>query len=106
MFYMYLNYHLKGKFYNRDEIAFSQFYNHFSPFESKDSLHLPLLGYVYKEATLYDLPIIVVDLDDSPLSHKIIDALDDNQYIRVGEVRHNAGLLRNEIIIKNILLLL
>jgi len=42
-------------------------------------LYAILIGSVYKEATVRDLPIVVVDYDNTPLSNKIIDALDDNQ---------------------------
>lgn len=64
-------------------------------------LYSVLIGFVYKDAAVKDLPIIVVDLDNTPLSSKIIDALDDNQYIKVVEVKHETGNLRNDIVRKN-----
>jgi len=66
-------------------------------------LYALLVGYVYKEATLKDLPVIVVDLDNTPLSHKIIDALDDNQFLAVKEVRNYNGSMRDEVMNKGYL---
>ncbi len=60
-----------------------------------------LVGSVYKDATVSDLPIIVVDLDNTPTSKNVIDALDDNQYIAVREVKNQTGNLLNEIMQKN-----
>jgi ABC-2 type transport system permease protein len=64
-------------------------------------LYALLVGSVYKEATIKDLPIIIVDLDNSPLSNKVIDALDDNMFIKVAEVRNISGNLKDEVINKN-----
>jgi ABC-2 type transport system permease protein len=56
-----------------------------------------LLGFVYQDATVTKLPISVLDLDDTPLSHTIIDALDDNETIEV------AHIIRNEYEAKSLL---
>ncbi|HOT14862.1 MAG TPA: ABC transporter permease [Bacteroidales bacterium] len=64
-------------------------------------LYALLTGYVYKSATIHDLPIVVVDLDNSPLSNKIIDALDDNTYLKVAEVNYEQKNVDDEIIRKN-----
>ncbi|MFT3737621.1 MAG: ABC transporter permease [Breznakibacter sp.] len=61
-----------------------------------------LIGLVYKNATLHDLPVIVVDLDDTPLSQKITDAIDDNQYVKVVKVQHHCNSLRHQMIIDGI----
>ena len=45
-----------------------------------------LIGMVYDHAKPVDLPIVVVDKDGSSMSGNIIDALDDNQYIKVWKV--------------------
>jgi ABC-2 type transport system permease protein len=45
-----------------------------------------LIGMVYDHAKPVDLPIIVVDKDGTPMSGDIIDALNDNQYIKVWKV--------------------
>lgn len=47
-----------------------------------------LIGTVYRQAIVKDLPIVVVDLDNSPLSQQITDALHDNQYIRIDTLLH------------------
>lgn len=64
-------------------------------------LYALLIGLVYKDAVVKDLPIIVVDLDNSPLSNRVIDALDDNQYIKVADVRNAATNLKNEMVRNN-----
>lgn len=45
-----------------------------------------LIGMVYDHAKPVDLPIVIVDKDGSSMSGDIIDALDDNQYIKVWKV--------------------
>ncbi len=57
-----------------------------------------LTGFVYKEATVLDLPILIVDLDNSPMSKNIITALDDNQYILVKEILYVSEKLRNKVV--------
>jgi len=50
-----------------------------------------LFGYVYQQAKVIDLPIVIVDQDRSPTTDKIIDAFDDNEGLLVSEVRFTAG---------------
>ncbi|MEN7551969.1 ABC transporter permease [Rapidithrix thailandica] len=50
-------------------------------------LYALLVGAVYQQSTVSDLPVSVVDLDNSALSHQIIDALNDNPYVEVAMVR-------------------
>jgi ABC-2 type transport system permease protein len=64
-------------------------------------LYALLVGSVYNQATVKDLPILVVDLDNSPLSNKVIDALDDNMYIKVAEVKNIQDNIRDEVIKNN-----
>lgn len=45
-----------------------------------------VLGLVYIQAKPTEQPITIVDLDNSALSQKIIEALDDNQYLRIFRV--------------------
>lgn len=45
-----------------------------------------LIGFVYYNAKVTNLPVWVVNLDQTPMSNTIIDALNDNQYIRVEKV--------------------
>jgi len=60
-----------------------------------------LTGEVYKEAKVTDLPILVVDLDETPFSDKLIDALDDNQYLKVAEVRRVRQDFKTELLQNN-----
>lgn len=50
-----------------------------------------LFGYVYQQAKVVDLPIVIVDQDRSPMSDKIIDAFNDNEGLFVKDVRYTAG---------------
>ena len=45
-----------------------------------------LIGMVYDHAKPVDLPVVIVDKDGTPMSGDIIDALDDNQYIKVWKI--------------------
>jgi len=45
-----------------------------------------LLGYVYEKGKVTDLPIIIVDQDNSSMSHKIIDMIQDNEILHIHEV--------------------
>lgn len=63
-------------------------------------LYAVLIGSVYKEATVRDLPIVVVDYDNTPLSNKIIDALDDNQYIKVQKTTYSSENIAHEVVEK------
>ena len=46
-----------------------------------------LFGYVYKQAKVLDLPIVLIDQDMSPLSDKITDALHDNETLKIVEFK-------------------
>ncbi|MCZ4317455.1 ABC transporter permease [Aequorivita viscosa] len=59
-----------------------------------------LFGYVYQQAKVVDLPIVIVDQDRSPTSDKIIDAFNDNEGLLVTDVRYSAGNLIDEMPIK------
>jgi len=50
-----------------------------------------LFGFVYQQAKVVDLPISVIDYDNSPLSHQIIEALEDNETLKVDDIRTDAG---------------
>lgn len=45
-----------------------------------------VIGFVYLKADVSKLPVNVVDLDHSTLSAKIIDAMNDNEYIHIASV--------------------
>ncbi|PCI35440.1 MAG: ABC transporter [Flavobacteriaceae bacterium] len=46
-----------------------------------------LFGYVYKQAKVLDLPIVLIDQDMSPISDKITDALHDNETLKIVEFK-------------------
>jgi ABC-2 type transport system permease protein len=56
-----------------------------------------LLGTVYQGAKVIDLPIIIVDQDNSPTTDKIIDAFFDNEVLLVTDVRYIPGNLLLEM---------
>lgn len=56
-----------------------------------------LFGYVYQQAKVVDLPIVIIDQDRSPTSDKIIDAFADNEGLLVSDVRYTAGNLIDEM---------
>ncbi|WP_313112968.1 ABC transporter permease [Aequorivita sediminis] len=56
-----------------------------------------LFGYVYQQAKVVNLPIVIIDQDRSPTSDKIIDAFDDNEGLLVSDVRYTAGSLIDEM---------
>ncbi len=56
-----------------------------------------LFGYVYRQAKVIDLPIVIVDQDNSPVSDRIIDAFEDNEALLVSDVRYVPGDLAGEM---------
>lgn len=56
-----------------------------------------LFGYVYQQAKVKDLPIVIIDQDRTPTTDKIIDALEDNEGLYVVDVRLEAGNLIEEM---------
>lgn len=59
-----------------------------------------LFGYVYQQAKVVDLPIVIVDEDHSPLTDRIIDAFEDNEGLLVSDVRFTQGNLVAEMPVK------
>lgn len=45
-----------------------------------------LFGFVYKKGKVTDLPIVVVDEDNSPMSHRLIEMLNDNETIKIAAI--------------------
>lgn len=56
-----------------------------------------LFGYVYQQAKVKDLPIVIVDQDQSPATDKIIDAFEDNEGLHVKDVRPVPGDIKSEM---------
>jgi len=56
-----------------------------------------LFGYVYQQAKVIDLPILIIDQDHSPITDKIIDAFDDNETLLVKDLRYTPGNIMEEM---------
>jgi len=56
-----------------------------------------LFGYVYQQAKVIDLPILIIDEDHSPITDKIIDAFDDNETLLVKDLRFTPGNIMQEM---------
>lgn len=56
-----------------------------------------LFGYVYQQAKVTDLPIVIIDQDNSPTSDKIVDAFSDNEVLLVSDVRYSPGNILAEM---------
>lgn len=48
-----------------------------------------LFGFVYQKGKVEHLPVLVVDLDNTPLSNQLIDMLGENEKLRVVRVKYN-----------------
>jgi ABC-2 type transport system permease protein len=59
-----------------------------------------LFGYVYKQAKVIDLPIVIIDQDHSPTSDKFIDAFEDNEALLVSNIRYTPGNIMEEMPVK------
>lgn len=56
-----------------------------------------LFGYVYQQAKVLDLPIVIVDQDQSPTTDKIVDAFRDNEALLVKDLRYAPGTIMEEM---------
>ncbi|MGW8124003.1 ABC transporter permease [Roseivirga echinicomitans] len=56
-----------------------------------------LFGYVYQQAKVVDLPIVIIDQDNSPTTDKIIDAFQDNEGLLVKDLRFTPGNILEEM---------
>lgn len=59
-----------------------------------------IFGYVYQQGKVVNLPIVIVDQDNSPASDKIIDAFSDNEVLMISDVRYSTGDILAEMPIK------
>ena len=60
-----------------------------------------LLGYVYSKGKVTDLPIIVVDYDQSALSRKAIEMMNDNEVLSVARLQFDETNLNRLMIEKD-----
>lgn len=56
-----------------------------------------LFGFVYQQAKVVDLPIVIIDQDQSPTTDKMIDAFDDNQGLLIKDIRFTPGTIMQEM---------
>ncbi|MDX1363380.1 MAG: ABC transporter permease [Arenibacter latericius] len=56
-----------------------------------------MFGFVYQQAKVLDLPIVIIDQDNSPASDMVIDAFDDNEVLLVSDIRPLAGNIAQEM---------
>lgn len=52
-----------------------------------------MFGNVYKKGKITDMPLAVIDEDNTPLSAKVVDALNDNENLQVVHLQYSAGNL-------------
>lgn len=57
-----------------------------------------LVGYVYQKGKVVELPVAVIDYDQSPLSDKVVDALDDNENIKIAKVYFDNNEIRKDLV--------
>ncbi|MGL5112083.1 MAG: ABC transporter permease [Flavobacterium sp.] len=61
-------------------------------------LYAVLLGYVYSKGKVTDLPILVIDLDQSEMSAKIIEMFNDDEVINVAHVLYDKNNLSQKVV--------
>ncbi|GGC20337.1 ABC transporter permease [Parapedobacter defluvii] len=57
-----------------------------------------LFGFVYQKGKVTDLNILVVDQDNTPLSNRLVDMLNDNEVLHVVEVKPERMDLKRDLI--------
>ena len=57
-----------------------------------------VVGATYQSGMLKELPVMIVDLDNSPLSNRTIDAIGDNKYLQVREISHTDVNVKQKVI--------
>lgn len=57
-----------------------------------------LIGALYQKGKVTDLPVIVVDMDQSSMSNKILEMINDNETIRIASIQHSEAQLSRQII--------
>lgn len=57
-----------------------------------------LFGFVYQKGKVTDLNILVVDQDNTPLSNRLVDMLNDNEVLHVVEVKPERLNLKQDLI--------
>ncbi|HFK5505209.1 ABC transporter permease [Elizabethkingia anophelis] len=61
-------------------------------------LYAVLLGFVYQSGKVENIPVLVVDRDNTPLSNQLTDMLDDNSSIKVIKYIQELQSIKDEVI--------
>lgn len=61
-------------------------------------LYAVIFGFVYQEGKLQNLPVLVVDQDNTPLSNQLIDMLNDNEKLKVVKIKYNNVATNEEML--------
>ncbi|HIB8179626.1 TPA: ABC transporter permease [Elizabethkingia anophelis] len=61
-------------------------------------LYAVLLGFVYQSGKVENIPVLVVDRDNTPLSNQLADMLDDNSSIKVIKYIQEPQSIKDEVI--------
>lgn len=67
-------------------------------------IYAVLIGFVYKKGKVTDLPVMVVDLDNTPLSHQLLDMIGDTERLRIVAVKSENVDTQHELIAANAVL--
>ncbi|WP_143310023.1 ABC transporter permease [Chitinophaga vietnamensis] len=59
-----------------------------------------LLGFVYKSGKVEDIPVVVIDKDNTPLSNQLVEMLADNKSIKVLKYLQEPSSVNDEVIRK------
>ncbi len=60
-----------------------------------------LIGMTYKEGKVTDIPVLVIDQDQTPMSAQLVDMLSDNQSLKISVYDQDPQRLKEEVIQKN-----
>ena len=67
-------------------------------------IYAVLIGFVYKEGKVVNLPVIVVDEDNSPLSNRLMDMIEDNERLHIVKVKAENTGTQQDLINENAVL--
>lgn len=57
-----------------------------------------LIGNIYKQGKAEDLPVIVVDQDNSPLSHTLVEMIRDNEKLQITAVKNSNTYTQEDLV--------
>ncbi len=63
-----------------------------------------LIGSVYKSGKVEDLPILVIDQDNTPLSNQLVDMLSDSEKLKIVELKYENSFTNEDLITKKAVL--